>query len=77
MTSTMGSGIRRRSLEQRDIMSTDQPHPQRPPDSLDGTPKDETVCAPSSDGLPTCSTGPAGRLSWTLREIINIVRRRS
>ena len=77
MTRTMGSGIRRRSLEQKDIMSTDQPHPQRPPDSLDGTPMHETVCTASSDGLPTYSTGPAGRLSWTLREIINIVRRRS
>jgi hypothetical protein len=29
-----------------------------------------------SDDVPTCATTPAGRLSWTIRELIDIVRRR-
>ena len=33
----------------------------------------------SADALdvPSCASGPAYRLSWTLREIVNIIRRRA
>ena len=27
-------------------------------------------------GIPNCDTGPAGRLAWTVREIIDLLRRR-
>ena len=45
-----------------------------------------TKRAPCSDGavgsanaldVPSCASGPAYRFSWTLREIVNIIRRRS
>ena len=31
------------------------------------------VCEISQDGVPTCSTGPLGRLTWTLRELAEMV----
>jgi hypothetical protein len=30
-----------------------------------------------SPDLPNCATSPAARLSWTIREIVNIIHRRS
>lgn len=27
-------------------------------------------------GLPTCSTGPVGRTSWVLKELVGVVRGR-
>ncbi|HUX04460.1 MAG TPA: hypothetical protein VMV53_06080 [Acidimicrobiales bacterium] len=29
-----------------------------------------------TEGTPTCSSGPLGRLSWTISELIGIVRAR-
>ena len=40
---------------------------------------DEPTCAPeagATPGIPNCDTGPAGRLAWTVREILALVRRR-
>ena len=38
---------------------------------------DESDCAMGPTGLPDCATGPGGRLAWTIKELVNIVRRRS
>ena len=37
------------------------------------------ACAPEAGptpGVPSCDTGPAGRLAWTFHEIVDIIRRR-
>lgn len=36
----------------------------------------ETANTFEADALPTCSTGPLSRLSWTWHEIMDIIRRR-
>ena len=38
-----------------------------------------TGCAPDAGvtpEVPGCDTGPAGRLAWTVREIMDLLRRR-
>ena len=37
----------------------------------------ESVEAADSRDVPNCASGPAYRFSWTVREIINILRRRT
>ncbi len=42
-------------------------------------PGDANACGEveSAPGIPGCDTGPAGRLAWTVREILDVIRRRS
>ncbi len=46
---------------------------QRPPASACAEPD---ALRRDTSGVPDCSTGPAGRLGWTLSEILRIIRHR-
>lgn len=39
-------------------------------------PDDPRTCEPGADGIPTCSTGPAGRLGFVVRELAGLWRER-
>ena len=36
------------------------------------TPRPDQACG-QEEGVPTCSTGPLGRLGWTIRELADLL----